>query len=244
MAMAPDVAEQIEYVRDATRRLLADLDGLADSDVRRPSLCAGWTAGHVLTHLARSGDALRRSVEGARRGEAVAPYVSMMARSEAIEAGAKRTAAELSADVASSAQALDEAWASLDAAAWDGEMPHHRLGRRPITDTVTLRWTEVEVHRVDLAGTYGPADWAAPFVADVLADSVPALDARLSPGMALDLTATDTAAHWSFGQAGDKKVAVTGPSWAIAAWLLGRSAPVVDSLSAAGSDLPRLAPWG
>jgi maleylpyruvate isomerase len=244
MATKPVVAEQIEHVRDATRRLRADLDGLADSDVRRPSLCTGWTAGHVLTHLARSGDALRRSVEGARRGEAVAPYVSMATRTEGIEAGAARTAAELTVDVAQSSRALDDAWASLDAAAWDREMPHHRLGKRPITDTVTLRWTEVEVHRVDLAGSYGPADWPAPFVAHVLADSVPALDARLSPGMALDLTATDSAAHWSFGQAADKKIAVTGPSWAIAAWLLGRSAPVAGELSAADGELPPLTPWG
>jgi maleylpyruvate isomerase len=248
MATAPDVAEQIEYVRDATRRLLADLDGLADANVACPSLCAGWTAGHVLTHLARSGDALRRSVEGARRGEAVAPYVSMAARAEGIEAGAGRTAAELTADVAQSSQALDDAWASLDAAAWGRDMPHHRLGKLPIADTVTLRWREVEIHRVDLAGTYGPADWPASFVAHILADNVPALATRLPPGTALDLTATDTAAHWSCGQSEAKKITVTGSSWAIAAWLLGRSAPVADDLSAAelsgACELPALAPWG
>jgi maleylpyruvate isomerase len=248
MATAPEVAEQIEYVRDATRRLLADLDGLADADVARPSLCTGWTAGHVLTHLARSGDALRRSVEGARRGEAVAPYISMAARTDAIEAGAARTAAELTADVARSSQPLDDAWASLDAAAWDREMPHHRLGKRPITDTPGMRWNEVEIHRVDLAGAYTPEDWPAPFVAHVLAGTAGSVAARLQPGIALDLETTDTAAHWSFGQAGDKKVTVTGPSWAIAAWLLGRSAPVADELSASelsgGCGLPALAPWG
>jgi maleylpyruvate isomerase len=253
MAIAPDVAERIEYVRDATRRLLADLDGLADVEVARPSLCVGWTAGHVLTHLARSGDALRRSVEGARRGETVAPYVSMAARTEGIEAGATRTAAELTADVAQSSQALDDAWASLDAAAWDREMPHHRLGKRPITDTVTLRWTEVEVHGVDLAGAYSPADWPAPFVAHVLVTSADTIASRLPPGTALDLTAidltatdttADTPAHWFFGQSGDKKVAVTGPSWAVAAWLLGRSAPVIGELSSSATDLPLLAPWG
>jgi hypothetical protein len=39
------------------------------------------------------------------------------------------------------------------------------------------------------------------------------------------------------------RVAVTGPSWAVAAWLVGRTAPVTGALSVTGGDLPPLAPW-
>ena len=242
--MPSELAEQIERVREATQRLLAGLDALTDADVARPSLCPGWTAGHVLTHIARNADGLCRTLEGARRGEPVPMYDSTQARNADIEAGATRTAAELTADVARGAQALDDAWAGLDAAAWDRDMLHRRLGKRPVGDTPAMRWYEIEIHHVDLAGSYGPGDWPAPFVADVLSESAGTLQARLPAGTAVDLEATDTAARWSFGPDGGRGITVSGPSWAIAAWLLGRTSPAADLLSATGGELPPLASWG
>ncbi len=238
-----DLTQQIQYVRDATRRLLAELDGMTDADVRRPSLCTGWTVGHVLTHIARNADGLRRSVEGARRGEVVSMYDSVQSRTADIEAGAARPRAELAADIAATAQALDDSWSGLDAAPWDRDMLH-RLGRRPIRQTPAMRWGEVEIHHVDLAGAYRPSDWPPPFVAYLLDHAPASVGDRLPTGVALDLAATDTATGWSFGRADSRRVAVSGPSWAIAAWLLGRSGPVTASLSVVGGELPELAAWG
>src|SRR6202011_3103587 len=107
------LAEQIAQVDDATARLLARLSSLAAADAARPSLCAGWTVGHVLTHLARNADGLRRSAEGARRGERVPMYDSLQARGDDIQAGAARPTAELTADVAASAAALRDAWSAM-----------------------------------------------------------------------------------------------------------------------------------
>jgi maleylpyruvate isomerase len=243
VAMDADLARRIGYVRDATKRLLAGLAAASDADVVRPSLCPGWTVGKVLTHVARSADGLRRSVEGAKRGELVPPYVSLQARDADIEAGAARPIAALAADVAQSAQALDDAWAGLGDAGWDREMPHHRLGKLPLRDTPGLRWGEVEIHHVDLAGSYHPRDWPAAFVAHALGQTAGTVAGRLPPGVALEVTATDTGGRWAFGPEGARRAAVSGPSWAIAAWFAGRPAPAASALSVTGGELTVLGPW-
>jgi maleylpyruvate isomerase len=61
--MALDLASVLEHVRDSTRGFLSGLDGLTDADVSRPSLCPEWTVGHLLAHVERGGDGLRRSLK-------------------------------------------------------------------------------------------------------------------------------------------------------------------------------------
>jgi len=236
--------EQIENVRDATRRLLAGLAGLSDADVARPSLCPGWTAGHVLTHVARNADGLRRVAAGADRGEVLSPYTSVEAREKDIEAGAARPAADIAADVAESARRLDETWQALGGAAWDRPLLHHRRGQIPLRDTPVMRWREIEVHRADLAGDYGPADWPAPFVAHLLDGMAGSVAGRLPSGAALAMHATDTGERWACGAAGGQPVTVSGPAWALAAWLMGRAEPARSALSVTTGELPVLAPWG
>lgn len=240
----PDgLPELIGQVDEATGRLLADLGGLAADDVTRPSLCPGWTVGHVLTHIARNADGLRRSAEGARRGESVPMYDSLQARSRDIEAGAARPMTELVADVTASAEALHDTWSAMRAADWEREMPHHRYGPRPLSDTPMMRLTEVEIHHVDLGGGFQPDGWPGSFVAHILSGA-DGLARRLPEGMRLDVRATDTGGHWLGGPAdASARVAVAGPSWAVAAWLVGRTAPVTGALSVTGGELPPLAPW-
>jgi maleylpyruvate isomerase len=236
--VTPEIAETIDHVRESTDRLLAALDELTDADVARPSLCPEWTVGHVLTHLARSGDGIRRGLEGARRGEVAPMYDSLEARAADIEAGATRPMAELIADVAESSRLVAQAWSEMDDAAWEGTF-QHRLGPRPVRATPEMRWREVEIHRVDLAGDYGPADWSQPFIAHVLDEGVHGVSRRLPAGVGIDLSATDTGARLSFGTG--RRVGVSGPSWALAAWLLGR--PASDLLSTVDGSLPELKPW-
>src|ERR1700735_3882936 len=126
MADDAELSGQIAQVADATTRLLASLDELAGIDTRRPPLCAGWTAGHVLTHLARNADAMRGCAEGAQRDEVVAMYESLDARSRDIDAGAGRSMAELIADVTTASRALAEVWSALDAQEWARQMLHQR----------------------------------------------------------------------------------------------------------------------
>ena len=241
--MEPGLAERIEQVRQAERRLLADLAGLSDADVARASLCAGWTIGHLVNHVARGADAVRRAVDGARRGEIVPMYASPQAREADIEAGARRPIAELAADVDAAVERLHQSWAAMDPDGWDRPVPHRLLGQIAVRDTVALRWIEVEIHHVDLAGRYRPADWPAPFVSLMLKQTMPTVAGRLPGKVPLALHATDTGERWSCGPAGPAPVTVSGPSWAIAAWVAGRLDPVADSLSAADGELPALRPW-
>jgi maleylpyruvate isomerase len=233
------VAEQIAQVDEATKRLLTGLPAAARADPARPSLCPGWTVGHVLTHLARNADGLRRAAEGGRRGESVPMYDSLQARTDDIEAGAARPWPELRADVAASAAALGDAWSAMRAADWEREMPHHR-GPRPLSDTPGMRLAEVEIHHVDVGGR--PDWWPDSFVAHILS-SADRLAVRLPDGVRVVVRATDTWGHWSAGADGARQVDVRGPAWAIAAWLAGRPGPVADALAVTGGELPELAPW-
>jgi maleylpyruvate isomerase len=264
-------------VDEATGELLMALAGAgwAGVDPGRATLCPGWTAGHVLTHLARNADGLRRSAEGARRGEDVPMYDSAEARDRDIAAGAGRSLLDLVADVTGSARALAVTWADMDETAWARQMPHHRLGPVPMTAAPTMRLGEVLIHHIDLAGPYGPADWPAAFVAGVLADAAGELAERLPDGITAEVRATDTGAAWTVAAgagpeptgggtepagagtrpagagtrpagagAGDGgRVTVSGPSWAVAAWLLGRRAAAEPALSVGGGDLPELKEW-
>jgi hypothetical protein len=173
-----DIAEQIEQVNEATRRLLAGLDGLAGADAARPSLL-------------------------------------------------------------------------------------------PLNDTPMMRLSEVEIHHVDLGDRFRPDGWPDSFVARILAGA-DRLSERLPDGLALRVHATDSDEHWTAdagggagaegssaaeggsgvpggsgaqGGAGPLRVIVAGPSWAIAAWLVGRPGPVADALSVTGGELPPLKPW-
>src|SRR5580658_9625639 len=219
--LPPDVAGQLELVDQATDELLAALSqpGLQNS---RPSLCAGWTAGHILTHLARNADGLRRSAAGARGGELVPMYDSVAARNRDIEAGAGRPLAQLVADITGSAAALREEWAMLGDADWAREMPHHRRGLVPVQASPMMRLNEVLIHNVDLDWAYRATDCPAAFVAGVVSDAAGGLASRLPDGVAVDVLVTDTGQQLSAGPGTAGRVGVRGPAWAVAAWVVGR----------------------
>jgi maleylpyruvate isomerase len=70
--MAP-VTLSLERLTTATDELLGQISGLAEADVREPSLLPGWTRGHVLSHLARDAEGGTRLLGWARTGIAAAP---------------------------------------------------------------------------------------------------------------------------------------------------------------------------
>jgi maleylpyruvate isomerase len=150
--LVDDILNQIDA---ATDRLYDTIDRLTDDDVRHPSLLPGWTRGHVLTHVARSGDALRNLLNDRPA------YPSQEARNADIEAGSGRPVTELTADVRTSADALRADALTRDD--WDTEV--EILGSRsfPKSQILLRRLVEIELHHVDLATGYKTTDWPATF---------------------------------------------------------------------------------
>jgi maleylpyruvate isomerase len=150
----------------AFRSVRATVAGLTDEQARGDSLLPGWTRGHVLTHLARSGDGDRRCAEGAARDELLAKYPEgMEGRARDIEAGASRPAAALLSDLDESQDALVNTWRALPDEAWHrfGDTPS---GRRSMTELVASRRRELLVHLVDLDLGVGPGDLPADYLVD------------------------------------------------------------------------------
>jgi maleylpyruvate isomerase len=147
----------IDEIDAATARLYATIGRLTDADVRQPSLLPGWTRGHVLTHVARGGNALRNVLHDAPA------YASQDARNADIEAGAGRTIAELEADVRASADAFRAA--ALTGTDWEAEVNILGLAPFPKSQLLLRRLVEVELHHVDLGAGYRVGDWPPAFAA-------------------------------------------------------------------------------
>jgi maleylpyruvate isomerase len=223
-------------LRASTSDLVKGLTELhwSDADVAAPSLCEGWTRGHVLTHLARNADGISDTLAGALRGEIVDRYPGGWdARNAAIEAGAARPFAALVADVRDSADRLDRMLGAIgDADGWGLPTEHGD----PAASWVLRRWREVEIHHVDLAADYTPDRWPPLFVTEVLKDAVGTLASRVSEAVRVKVADEGSVApelvgqEWAAGEG--RPVDVTGPDWAVLAWLIGRPSVAADALSA------------
>lgn len=179
-----------------------------------PTRLAGWTVGHLLTHVARNADSHRRMIEGAGRGEELDQYEGGVdGRNAGIDAGADRAIDELVADVAAASAALEDAWAGTD---WRG------AGRRTIAGEATpidrlpfLRVREVQLHTFDLG------------IGVELADLDP-LYLRLE----VDRLSMLWCARQPMGMAKLPRAALELPPTERLAWLTGRAD--VDGLAPAG----------
>ena len=139
----------VDAVRTHTDLLLGTARAL--DDPAAPSLCVGWSRGHVLSHVARNADGMTALVRSAVDGTGETMYASTEARDADIDAGASRPLGELVTDVEQSAAALAAALPRLGA-------EHHgiRLERTPGVHLMRaaripfLRLREVVYHHVDL----------------------------------------------------------------------------------------------
>jgi maleylpyruvate isomerase len=169
----------IEGAIASHRRFFETLDKLEEGNPRSPSRLAGWSVGHVLTHIARNADSFVRIMEAAGRGESVEQYPGgRTQRAEDIEAGAGRSSGELVEDVKSATLALQAAWEDASPEAWAG---HGLAGGRPwpCLELPFHRWREVEVHHVDLGLGYEPADWPEGYVERELPRALSAVPGRM-----------------------------------------------------------------
>lgn len=238
-----DVISALGALRASTAAMVHGLETerWTDADVRAPSLLPGWSRGHVLTHIARNADGISRTVAGALRGEIVARYPDGRAGRDAdIDAGATRSSVDLLADVRESADRLDRVLSAVaDADAWQLPTEDRTTGEYAVA-----RWREVEVHRVDLGGTYTPADWPAEFVAYLLPELADGLAQRTSAAVRVLISEDDSLVpelvgrSWSAGNGGETTT-VSGPDWAVLAWLAGRE----NATSSRLASPPPLTPW-
>ncbi len=159
-----------DQIDDATQRLLGTARAIAESDLRQPSLLPGWTRAHVLAHVARSADAMRNLLVGARSGEERTAYASAEARDAGIEESAALTAKDLVADLAGSAMALRAIARQLTEEDWQYRVRILDSAPFPAAQLLTRRLVEVELHHCDLGAGYGPDDWPGTFAAMELAE--------------------------------------------------------------------------
>ena len=195
-------------VRDATARMQALVDGLDDLD--GPSLLPGWTRAHVVAHLAGNARSHLRMLQGTVDGVIMDQYDGGAAsRAAAIEELALRPD-DAVADLHRSADELDALWQRAD---WSGLVRPLGSDPKPATGLLWARRREVEVHAVDLGAGYRPQDWPADFLDRLLEELLRRADLPSLDG-------------------------VTGPPYALAAWLTGRS----DGAGLSGR-LPVLPEW-
>ncbi|MFI5837606.1 maleylpyruvate isomerase family mycothiol-dependent enzyme [Micromonospora sp. NPDC051300] len=203
----------------ANDRLLRTVTGLTAADVAAPSPLPGWTRAHVLTHLARNADGFVNLLTSARTGESIPMYASLDARAADIEAGAGRGPADLLDDLRRSGQRFDAAVAQMPAEAW-GATVQTRRGPWPAALLVWGRLREVEVHHVDLAAGYRPADWPEAFAQRLLHEVTNGL--ADNPGAPAMVLRVEGGAHELVVGDPEGAPTITGPAPELAAWLTGR----------------------
>jgi len=227
--MDPTSPDVVDAVREQTAALLVTARAL--DDAAAPSLCEGWTRGHVLTHVARNADGLAALVRAAVDGTGETMYASPQARDDDIEAGAHRPLTDLVADVDTSAAALADELPRLGP-----EHAEQRLERTPglfvvkAKNIAFMRLRELVFHHVDLLAGFAFVD-VEPEVQRVLLDEeVRRLRASDPPP---DLTLrTPARDEWSVGAG---TASVSGDRGALLGWL-GRG--LTDGVTA--DRLPRL----
>ncbi|MEU6251572.1 maleylpyruvate isomerase family mycothiol-dependent enzyme [Streptomyces sp. NPDC047043] len=210
----------LEWVEEGQRRLQQAVDALPLDAVAEPSALPGWTRGHLLTHLARNADALVNLLNWARTGIRTPMYASPEQRGADIEAGARRPLAEQRADVRESAARFRKAAEALSDDAWSATVVSGQGREIPAAEVPWLRAREVWIHLVDLDVGVGmdalPSDLAWALVRDVAGW----MSSRVEAGTGAELSAEghSTVVLGSL-PAG---VTVSGPPYALAAWLTGR----------------------
>ena len=79
----------LDWVAEGQQRAEDAAAGLDDARLHEPSRLAGWSRGHVLSHLARNADALVNLLAWARTGVESRMYATAGGREEGINAGSR-----------------------------------------------------------------------------------------------------------------------------------------------------------
>ena len=198
-----------------TERLLATAACFRNDAVLAPSLCEGWSRGHVLSHVARNADALVRVCDVALTGRADTMYDTPEARDADIARGARRSADDQATDIRDSAARLTERLEAL--------RPEHaevRVERTPggfpiaVGMVPFMRLREVVYHHVDLDAGYTFASAPPDVVALFLRDAVNRLAHDDNP-LSVHVTTTEGDDH----MVGEGATRVSGARADVLMWL-------------------------
>lgn len=235
----PDPQPSIDAVVDATARLEAAVDTAIETGgaqtCRAASLLPDWSLGHVITHLARNADGLRRVLLAARDGRQVTLYDSPQAREDDIRAGAGRATEVIADDLRTANQRLAELIGSLPRHVWLSTVDLGRGGPTTADVILSARLGEVELHHHDLG-----VDDGLGLLDDAQANRLLAALLRSyvrTRGVHGITLLPDGAAAIAIGGGGQQ---IGGPAIDLVGWLAGRSAGA--GLRTAG-PLPDLPTW-
>ncbi|MBV6699805.1 maleylpyruvate isomerase family mycothiol-dependent enzyme [Kitasatospora aureofaciens] len=225
----------LDDVRASAARLSATVDALTDREAREPSALAGWSRGHVLTHLARSADVYCWLLTLARTGAEPGPRADATTLDRLLREGAGRDAAALVADLRRSLDRLLDEASAVPAERWSVLVSALAGWRHPAWFTLHRARRELEVHHVDLDLGHIPDAWSVGFVTGALDETAAALAARDFAVARIEATDLDRA--WTLAATGPT---VTGPGHVLLAWLAGRGA---DARLRSDAPLPSPPAW-
>jgi maleylpyruvate isomerase len=213
-----------ELVASETERVVATAAAFRDDAVLAPSLCEGWSRGHVLAHLARNADALGRVCDVALTGVQGTMYDTTESRDADIAAGARRPADEQATDIRESAARLGERLAALRPAHAEVRVERTPGGFPvPVGMVPFMRLREVVYHHVDLDAGYTFASAPPEVVSLFLRDAVNRLAKDDAPP-SLHVVTTEGDDH----VVGDGATLVRGPAADVLLWLARGRAGGVD----------------
>ncbi|MGD7787102.1 maleylpyruvate isomerase family mycothiol-dependent enzyme [Propionibacteriaceae bacterium Y1700] len=225
-APTEDALEAVQrHLLHEEQQLLGQTISVTDEQWREPSLLAGWSRGHVATHIARQADGMRRLTEGVLAGVPGTMYDSREARAEAIEHGSGRTGLEIQTDLDTSAGALRSSLAEVAAAdLWDSPVHASDDTEFPARLLPLGRLTEVALHHIDLdLGT--TADDLDPDLATWLLEWITfRLGPRVEHPFRISLATPDGAPSMiNLGDVGENDPVISGTPQTLVGWLSGRA---------------------
>jgi len=219
-------------VAGAHLRLRETAASLPDEAYAGPSLCPGWTRGHVLAHLALNAEGLGGVLRGVTSGVPTPMYASPERRDTDIDdlvaAGPHAVRERLAPAVASFEAALAALPTTVDQHEMFERTPGHRHAL--VSEIGVMRLREVEIHHADLDAGYHHPDWPRD-VAEALLE----FECDRYDGPPLVLHATDLRVEHDLYTEGPGAPTVTGTGAALAWWMSGRSA---EGLTCDQGELP------
>lgn len=211
---AVDFRAHLRAVDRHTELLLATAGALDPGSVESPSLCQGWTRGHVLSHISRNADALLNLVTNATTGATVPMYANPESRDADIEAGAHRAMPEQVADLEESAARFRAGAEGLSDEVADVSLQARNNTTVRAKFLPFMRLREVVFHHADLDAGFGFGDVDDALALQFVEDTVRRLRANpQTPSMTIR---TDEGDAWSIG---DGQPTVSGSRVAVLAWL-------------------------
>jgi maleylpyruvate isomerase len=211
------LAETIGFVERGTELCASAIASLDENAYGAPSRLPGWTRRHVVAHLSANAEAIGRLLHWARTGDRTPMYASPEQRLADIEAGARRSGAELTAWFGRSAAELAAGFAAMTDATWRAEVVTAQGRTVPASETPWMRSREVLVHVVDLGAGVTFADLPVPFLEALRAEILSRRAAEHLPELAGELPAVTA---YLAGRGADGVTTADGqPAPALSAWL-------------------------